>query len=31
MMSAKMTVRVIAKDFGIPSAIVNGVPGRQAA
>ncbi|MEY3268199.1 MAG: hypothetical protein RL480_959 [Pseudomonadota bacterium] len=31
MMSAKMTVREIAKDFGIPSAIVNGVPGRQAA
>jgi phytoene desaturase len=31
MMSAKMTVREIAKDFGIPAAVVNGVPGRKAA
>jgi phytoene desaturase len=31
MMSAKMTVREIAKDFGIAASIVNGVPGRAAA
>jgi phytoene desaturase len=31
MMSAKMTAREIAKDFAIPSAVVNGVPGRKAA
>lgn len=31
MMSAKMTAREIAKDFAIPSAVVNGVPARQAA
>ncbi len=31
MMSAKMTAREIAKDFAVPSAIANGVPGRQAA
>jgi phytoene desaturase len=31
MMSAKMTAREIAKDFAIPSAVVNGVPNRQAA
>ncbi len=31
MMSAKMTVREIAKDFGIAAAVVNGVPGRAAA
>lgn len=31
MMSAKMTVREIARDFGIADAVVNGVPGRVAA
>ena len=31
MMSAKMTTREIAKDFDIPSAVANGVPGRKAA
>ncbi len=31
MMSAKMTVREIAKDFGIAAAVVNGVPGCAAA
>ncbi len=31
MMSAKMTAREVAKDFAIPSAVANGVPGRQAA
>jgi phytoene desaturase len=31
MMSAKMTAREIAKDFGVPSAVANGVPNRQAA
>lgn len=31
MMSAKMTVREIAKDFGIAATVVNGVPGRAAA
>ena len=31
MMSAKMTAREIAKDFAIPSAVVNGVPVRAAA
>ena len=31
MMSAKMTVREIAKDFGIDARIVNGVPVAQAA
>ncbi len=31
MMSAKMTVREIAKDFGIAAAVVNGVPGQVAA
>ena len=31
MMSAKMTAREIAKDFAIPSAVVNGVPARVAA
>ncbi len=31
MMSAKMTVREIARDFGIPASVVNGVPGRAAA
>ena len=31
MMSAKMTVREVAKDFGISAAVVNGVPGRAAA
>jgi phytoene desaturase len=31
MMSAKMTAREIAKDFAIPSAVVNGVPNRAAA
>ena len=31
MMSAKMTAREIAKDFAIPSAIVNGVPERAVA
>ncbi|KPF78567.1 phytoene dehydrogenase [alpha proteobacterium AAP81b] len=30
MMSAKMTVREIARDFGIAAAIVNGVPSRAA-
>jgi phytoene desaturase len=31
MMSAKMTVREIAKDFGIASTVVNGVPERAVA
>jgi phytoene desaturase len=31
MMSAKMTVREIARDLGIAPAVVNGVPGRVAA
>ncbi|MBC7637226.1 MAG: phytoene desaturase [Acetobacteraceae bacterium] len=31
MMSAKMTVREIAKDFDIAASVVNGVPGRVAA
>lgn len=31
MMSAKMTVREVAKDFGIAADVVNGVPGRVAA
>ena len=31
MMSAKMTAREIAKDFAIPSVIVNGVPERAVA
>ena len=31
MMSAKMTAREVAKDFGISTAVVNGVPGRAAA
>jgi phytoene desaturase len=31
MMSAKMTVREIAKDFDVPSAIVNGVPALESA
>ncbi len=31
MMSAKMTVREIARDFGIAAAVVNGVPGQVAA
>ena len=31
MMSAKMTAREIAKNFGISTAVVNGVPGRAAA
>ena len=31
MMSAKMTAREIAKDFGIPSTVANGVPERTVA
>jgi phytoene desaturase len=31
MMSAKMTAREIAKDFGIAPSVVNGMPGRAAA
>ena len=31
MMSAKMTAREVAKDFGIAATVVNGVPGRAAA
>jgi phytoene desaturase len=31
MMSAKMTAREIAKDFGVAAAVANGVPGRKAA
>jgi phytoene desaturase len=31
MMSAKMTAREIAKDFGLAPSVVNGVPGRAAA
>lgn len=31
MMSAKMTAREIAKDFGIPSTVANGVPERAVA
>jgi phytoene desaturase len=31
MMSAKMTVREIARDFAVDTAVVNGVPGRLAS